>query len=379
MAEHYRFFDSTGEDERVYTADEFAEYFRRVLSDGIFNGGTNLKVETSGSDIRTYIRPGYAWIQGYLYKIDTEPLYMQHEYPDPNLDRMDRIVIRLDKRLEHRYVRAFILTGVPAAKPIEPALTRDENIFELSLAKVLIKAGKSYIEGWQVTDERLNTSVCGLVNSLIQADTTEIFNQFQFWYDSKTAEFQQEWQDFIKDLPALVPADRVTIKDSGNHFTSTTVEGALAELFTFASDGKTKIAAAVTGKGVQASPHDTFTQLAEKIGLIYTGKKWATGNKSFSVTASDLFFSLFTNPVTFTPKFAIASIYWPAATNKWQSTGVWIESGFFPNDSPLIATNDFLSGFQFKGVVLNTNQNEFKWYNGNRLAGSGTMYWALYE
>ncbi|MEJ8546688.1 phage tail protein [Brevibacillus borstelensis] len=197
MAEHYRFFDSTGEDERVYTADEFAEYFRRVLTDGIFNGGTNLKVETDGTNIRTYIRPGYAWLQGYMYKIDTEPLYLQHEYPDPALDRIDRVVIRLDKRLEHRYVRAFILTGKPAASPVPPALTRDENVFELSLAQVRIVKGKSYIEGWQITDERLDNKVCGLVNSLIQADTTTIFNQFQSWYTTKTVDYQWEWADWF--------------------------------------------------------------------------------------------------------------------------------------------------------------------------------------
>ena len=197
MAEHYRFFDSTADDERVYTADEFAEYFRRVLTDGIFNGGTNLKVETNGTDIRTYIQPGYAWVQGYMYKIDTEPLYLQHEYPDPSLDRIDRVVIRLDKRLEHRYVRAFILKGTPAASPVPPLLTRDENVFELSLAQVRIIKGKSYIEGSQITDERLNNSVCGLVNSLIQADTTTIFNQFQHWYNSRTTAYQKEWGDWF--------------------------------------------------------------------------------------------------------------------------------------------------------------------------------------
>lgn len=217
MAEHYRFFDSTGEDERVYTADEFAEYFRCVLSDGIFNGGTNLKVETKGTDIRTYIQPGYAWLQGYMYKIDVEPLYMQHDYPDPSQDRIDRVVIRLDKRLEHRYVKAFILQGTPAANPIAPALTRNENIFELSLAQVLIKAGKSYIEGWQVTDERLDNNVCGLVDSLIQADTTEIFNQFQAWYNSKTAEFQQEWDDWFNQMKAgAIPDGTITDAKIGN-------------------------------------------------------------------------------------------------------------------------------------------------------------------
>jgi hypothetical protein len=200
MPEKSGFFDSTAEDPREYTADEFAEYFRRLLTDGIFNGGTNLKVEASGTDMRIQILPGYAWIQGYMYKVYDEPLYLQHDLPDAQLDRIDRIVLRLDTSLESRSIRAVILKGTPAANPVAPPIVRENNIFDLSLAQVRIIAGKSYIEAFQITDERLDTNVCGLVNSLIQADTTEIFNQFQAWYNSKTAEFQQEWEDWFATI-----------------------------------------------------------------------------------------------------------------------------------------------------------------------------------
>jgi hypothetical protein len=200
MPEKSGFFDSTVEDPREYTADEFAEYFRQVLTDGIFNGGTNLKVEASGTDMRTHILPGYAWIQGYMYKVYDEPLFLQHDLPDAQLDRIDRIVLRLDTSLEARSIRAVILKGTPAANPVAPPIVRENNIFDLSLAQIRIIAGKSYIEAFQITDERLDTNVCGLVNSLIQADTTEIFNQFQAWYNSKTAEFQQEWEDWFATI-----------------------------------------------------------------------------------------------------------------------------------------------------------------------------------
>ncbi|WP_405131822.1 pyocin knob domain-containing protein [Paenibacillus sp. FSL H8-0317] len=49
------------------------------------------------------------------------------------------------------------------------------------------------------------------------------------------------------------------------------------DLFTSVSDGKTAIAAAITGKGVAASGSDTFPQLATKIGQISTGPKYASG------------------------------------------------------------------------------------------------------
>lgn len=66
--------------------------------------------------------------------------------------------------------------------------------------------------------------------------------------------------------------------------TGVDVQTALQNLFTFANDGKTAVANAVTAKGVSASPSDTFGTLAGKIGQISTGKKSASG----SVTSNSM-------------------------------------------------------------------------------------------
>lgn len=59
---------------------------------------------------------------------------------------------------------------------------------------------------------------------------------------------------------------------------------AINELFTSASNGKSSIAAAITGKGVLASGSDTFASLAQKISQIPTGIKVASGNFSPAIT-----------------------------------------------------------------------------------------------
>lgn len=188
MPEFSSFFDSTGTDEREYTADQFADYFRSFLTNGIFNGGEALRVSADGNDMRTFIKPGKSWINGYLYKVYDENFYITHDVADPSLDRIDRVVLRLDTSLEKRSISAVILKGTPASQPIVPPIVRENNIYDLALAQVIIEAGKSFIEAYQIADERLDSTVCGLVNSLIQADTTEIFNQYQLWYDQKTTD-----------------------------------------------------------------------------------------------------------------------------------------------------------------------------------------------
>ncbi|MEV2910824.1 hypothetical protein ABNF65_19980, partial [Paenibacillus larvae] len=94
----------------------------------------------------------------------------------------------------------IIQIGTPSTSPSPPALTLNDNVFEISLAQVKIAKGKSYIEAYQITDERLNKTVCGIVNSLIQADTTTIFNQFQKWFESRTADFEKEWKDWLEKM-----------------------------------------------------------------------------------------------------------------------------------------------------------------------------------
>ncbi|MTI46659.1 MAG: hypothetical protein FH761_02365 [Firmicutes bacterium] len=186
MAEFYRFFDSTIEDPRKYDADEFAEYFRQILTDGIFNGGTNLQITCEGNNMNVFVNEGYGWIKGYLYKVDDLGVELQLDTADVTYDRIDRVVLRWDK--ENRYIKAFVLKGTPAASPLEPELIRNDRIYEISLAQIRVIAGKSYIDSSQITDERLNSDVCGLVNSLVKVDTTTMQQEFDNFMSSLESE-----------------------------------------------------------------------------------------------------------------------------------------------------------------------------------------------
>lgn len=62
----------------------------------------------------------------------------------------------------------------------------------------------------------------------------------------------------------------------------TNLVSAVNELFTSANNGKTAVASAITEKGVSASPTDTFTVLASKVGQINTGKKFVSGELNTS-------------------------------------------------------------------------------------------------
>lgn len=162
MAEISRFFDHIDGD-RTYNAADWAEYFRQILTTGVLDSGSNLQVYVNGTDRIARIRPGKAWIEGYFYKL-TEELELPLEEAHGTYDRIDRIVLRLDTSAEARNIKAFVKTGELSLTPEPPALIREGNIYEISLAQILILHNTTSIPVENVTDERLDDTVCGLAN-----------------------------------------------------------------------------------------------------------------------------------------------------------------------------------------------------------------------
>jgi hypothetical protein len=195
------FFNSAPGDPRTYQASDFADYFGDVLSSGLLHTDSlpALQVQCDGTDLRTYVEPGKAIIQGYAYE-NTTNLYLQHALPEATLDRIDRIVLRLDKRNQSRFIKLFVLQGTAAAAPVTPTLQRDEFIYELSLAQIRVRANTSTLVPADLIDERLDENLCGLVYSLISIPTSQFQVQWDNWFNSNTTTYEQEWNDWFSGI-----------------------------------------------------------------------------------------------------------------------------------------------------------------------------------
>jgi len=89
------------------------------------------------------------------------------------------------------------------------------------------------------------------------------------WWDAPTKSMEQINTDLAAHLAdgtiGAHEAKNIALEDTGSHFVSSEVEGALSELFTSVSDGKTQVASAVTDMGQAAAGSDTHAALATKI------------------------------------------------------------------------------------------------------------------
>ena len=159
------FFNSSDGD-RIYDAADFAAYFGSLVSNGVFySAPTNIQVSTANG-LAISVAAGSAWINGYRYE-NTEDLNIPLTTANGSNPRIDRIVVRLSQI--SRTIQIAVVDGTPAATPAAPALTRTSDIYELGIADVLVPTAATSIVANNITDTRLNTSLCGLVNSLVSA------------------------------------------------------------------------------------------------------------------------------------------------------------------------------------------------------------------
>lgn len=190
--------------DRVYLESDFADYFGAVLSSGLVHTdeAPELIPRVVAGTLNTVISMGQAIIKGHLYE-NTTDLALTHNVPEVTLDRIDRIVLRLDLRNQSRFIKAFVKEGVPGAEPLPPALQRDAFIYELSLAQVRVRANTVQLLPLDLIDERLNEDVCGLSSSMISIPTDQLIAEFKAWQqqfqDEQTASFQ-EWMTYLETV-----------------------------------------------------------------------------------------------------------------------------------------------------------------------------------
>ncbi len=198
MAIRSGFFNSVNGD-RKYDARRFAEYFASFIGNGVFpNPSTNLQVVAQAiPDMTVIVRPGKAWINGYIL-INDDDYILQLDPADGVLHRIDRVVVRYDTI--DREIRLEIKKGQFGSQPVAPALQRDADAYELALADIYVAAGAVSITQANITDLRLNTNLCGIVHGTVnQVDTTTLFDQYLSWYQQRQAEYEANLVNWTTD------------------------------------------------------------------------------------------------------------------------------------------------------------------------------------
>lgn len=202
--------DASGEYDRKYLAEDFASYFSKFISNGVFpNPSTGLQVIAADTPNMTVtLSVGYGYINGYKYE-NTTPLTFSIGVADGVLNRKDAIFIRYSKL--GRAIKAYKIAGTPGASAVAPSVVRTEDYYDLCVAIISVNAGITAIPQSLIEDTRLNTSLCGIVTGLVeQVDTTTLYNQIQSDLSQFKTVSQAEFDAWFEDINAKLGTEPAT-------------------------------------------------------------------------------------------------------------------------------------------------------------------------
>lgn len=201
-------------DGREYTAADLYRLIGLLVGNGVY--ANELATTATNEDMSITHGAGHAWISGVAYW-NTTPFVLEIATADGSLNRYDSLMLRLNLSINEVY--AVIVQGAYATNPAPPACTRNAETFDLKLCDIYVPAGCTKITQDQITDTRLDSSVCGVpVFPVEHMDMTSFYRQIA----TDLANFQQgneaefsAWVEDQKDsnlatLAALVEVVRNT-------------------------------------------------------------------------------------------------------------------------------------------------------------------------
>lgn len=171
--------------DRAVDEEYFAKYHSEFLSNGVYANPSNNFQVMANELMKLKLKAGSCFINGY-YAYDNFDGEITLEPASSDLNRIDRIVTRLDRI--NRKISIEVKKGAYGTTSYSaPSLQRDDDIWELGLADVLVKKGTTQIVQANITDLRAIQEYCGYVyNPMQNIDTTDLFaqydNSFEVWF-----------------------------------------------------------------------------------------------------------------------------------------------------------------------------------------------------
>jgi hypothetical protein len=240
------FFDAVdqgnGNYDRVYDAASFAHYFSLLIKNGVFpDPSTGLQVKASSAPNMTVsVQPGSAWINGYYFTLKDTPEILTIQ-SNATLFRMDSVILGLN--YTNREIKSYVRSSAVSSAPSAVTLQRDDSVYELELARVLVGPGVTQIVQQNITDMRTNTASCGIVAGTIdQIDTTDLFAQYSASFN---AWFEGIKTDLGEDVAGSLLAKIQTLENSKLNISNKATK---AEVEAGTNDSKYMTPASAAGK-----------------------------------------------------------------------------------------------------------------------------------
>lgn len=204
MALSFGFYNSVNHD-RKYFAEDMSRILDGVISEGVFssvgkhyavtaNGGNEIKVES-----------GNAWFN-HTWTYNDSYVVKELSVSDVINDRIDAVVIEVNRSDDVRENSIQIVTGTPSSTPAKPTLTNTDLVSQHPIAYIYRKANSTAIVQSDITS-CVGTEECpfvtGPVNTVTADDLLKKWQaEFEEWIQSTKTDGSQVIEDIKPEIEA---------------------------------------------------------------------------------------------------------------------------------------------------------------------------------
>lgn len=197
-----------------YGAEEVMHWLHG-RSSGVYAAGNNCDVAPVTGAMAVTVSDGLGWMANAagdgvawwldLAKTSGQPLRLDIDPADTALGRIDRVIVEWKTTDFADPPEIKILQGSLASSPQPPALTRSSTVQQISLARVSVPAGITALTSANITDERMDSSVCGLASAGLEIPTGTVTAQINALIEQLQAAIAEVLSGAVPD-GAITPA-----------------------------------------------------------------------------------------------------------------------------------------------------------------------------
>lgn len=189
------FFNSVNGD-RTYNAEHMSAIFDGLIIDGVFASiGTAFAVKAAGG-LTVNIGTGKAWFD-HTWTVNDSVMPMTAPRADVLLDRIDAVVLEVNKSESIRYNFITFVRGNPSSSPSRPTLRNEKNVHQYPLCYIYRKHGTEVINQADITS-MVGTESMPFVTGILQTiSLDELLGKWQDELDLFVLARSQEVDDWI--------------------------------------------------------------------------------------------------------------------------------------------------------------------------------------
>ena len=182
------FFNSINHD-RLYDAEQLSSIFDGIILDGVYQGvGDAFQVVPyEDANDTVIVKTGRAWFD-HTWTLNDSDFSITLSPPNAALDRIDAIVIDVDRTQAVRKNSIKYIAGSYASSPTPPELIKSDLHNQYPICYITVLRGESAPISSSYIQNRVGTSDCPLVTGVLEVMKVDMFvqqmeSQFNDWFE----------------------------------------------------------------------------------------------------------------------------------------------------------------------------------------------------